>query len=262
MSVYWIFFRKLIVSFICYANFERKMKMHNQPNILLVDDEQAIVKMLETVLLKEGFNNIYKAYTAEQALQIIEQKPIDIILLDVMLPDFSGFELCPKIKSISDAYILFLTAKVTDLDKLTGFAIGADDYITKPFNPLEIVARINARLRRVQQRQNRSYKSYLLYECERFTVDERSGELRINGENISCPAQVYRLLLHFCKYPNQIFSKNQLLDAVWGEDRYIDDNTVIVHIRRLREYIEENPSRPKYLLTVRGLGYKLIKESK
>ncbi|MED4732420.1 response regulator transcription factor [Aneurinibacillus migulanus] len=229
--------------------------------ILLVDDEKSIVKMIETVLRKEGFRKIYKAYTAQEALQLLQQYGADIIILDVMLPDQSGFELCPKIREISEAYILFLTAKVSDFDVLTGFATGGDDYITKPFNPLEIVARVKARLRRATLHPSLHVSSFKSrYDFGRFIVDESAGELIIEGRTVACPAQVFQLLLYLCKHPNVVFSKSQLYEAVWGFDGLSDDNTVMVHIRRIREKIELNPSTPHYLVTVRGLGYKLVKE--
>lgn len=231
-----------------------------ETRILIVDDERSIVKMLEMMLHKEGFLHLYKAYNVKDALHIVENNPIDIIILDVMLPDGNGFELCPKIRQFSNAYILFLTARVSDLDVLTGFATGGDDYVTKPFNPLEIAARIKAYLRR---KPNEVKQDGLTmngqYDFGRFIVDEKAGELLVNGEPIPCPTQVYLLLLYFCKHPNIVLSKSALLEAVWGFDHSGDDNTVSVHIRRIRERIEEDPSQPKYLLTVRGLGYKLVK---
>lgn len=234
--------------------------MQHEANILIVDDEKAIVKMLELMLNKEGFKHIYKAYTGHEALTILEENKIDIIILDVMLPDGSGFDFCPKIKELTNAYILFLTARVSDLDVLTGFATGGDDYVTKPFNPLEIAARIKAYLRRTQvQKIETGISSSKRYDFGRFQLDESAVELIVNGEIVPCPTQVYLLLLHFCKHPNIVFSKTALLEAVWGFDHFVDDNTVSVHIRRIRERIEENPSKPGYLLTVRGLGYKLVK---
>ncbi|SFJ54138.1 MULTISPECIES: response regulator transcription factor [unclassified Bacillus (in: firmicutes)] len=228
-------------------------------SILLVDDEKAIVKMIEMVLRKEGFSHIYTAHTATDALAILEKNSIDMIVLDVMLPDYSGFELCPKIRAISNAYILFLTAKVSDLDVLTGFAIGGDDYVTKPFNPLEIAARIKAHFRRTSSVEiSRILNKKKQYNFGRFLIDEDKGELFVNGQPVSCPTQVYLLLLYLCKHPNKVFSKSELLEAVWGFTHYVDDNTVSVHVRRIRERIEEDPSQPQFLLTVRGLGYKLV----
>lgn len=229
-------------------------------NILIVDDEKSIVKMLELMLKKEGFQHIYTAHTGSDALAVLERTNIDIVILDVMLPDCSGFELSPKIREKTNAYILFLTAKVSDLDVLTGFATGGDDYVTKPFNPLEIAARIKAYLRRMPKREPQQIsKTTKLHDFGRFILDESAGDLIVNGKLVPCPTQVYLLLLYFCKHPNIVLSKANLLEAVWGFDHFVDDNTVSVHIRRIRERIEEDPSKPNYLLTVRGLGYKLVK---
>lgn len=228
--------------------------------ILIVDDEKSIVAMLETMLRKEGFHQIYTAHTGRDALSIIEKHPIEIIILDVMLPDGSGFDFCPQIRQQTNAYILFLTAKVSDLDVLTGFATGGDDYVTKPFNPLEVAARIKAFIRRKEKNtQQAAPTPNGRYDFGRFILDERAGELIVDGKVITCPSQVYLLLLYFCKHPNLVLSKTTLLEAVWGFDSYVDDNTVSVHIRRIREKIEEEPSNPKLLVTVRGLGYKLVR---
>ncbi|TDL32877.1 response regulator transcription factor [Jeotgalibacillus sp. S-D1] len=229
--------------------------------ILIVDDEKSIVKLIETVLRKEGFTHIHAAYTAEEALECVSRNPIEIIVLDVMLPGQSGFTICPKIREISNAYILFLTARVSDLDVLTGFAIGGDDYITKPFNPLEIAARIKARLRR--QAPSPSLKETgRKHDFGHFILDEEAGELIVEGKAVQTPAQVFLLLQYLCEHPNTVISKTKMLDAVWGFDSFVDDNTVTVHIRRIRERIEKDPSQPELLVTVRGLGYKLIKEKK
>lgn len=237
--------------------------MENGKKILIVDDEKAIVNMLELMLKKEGFQHIYKAYTAQEAVQCIREYTLDIVILDVMLPDGSGFDICPKIREYTDAYILFLTARVSDLDVLTGFATGGDDYVTKPFNPLEVAARIKAYLRRQESsRIVAAPENTNRYDFGRFVVDENAGELMVEGKVIPCPSQVYLLLLYFCKHPNKVFSKADLLEAVWGFDHYVDENTVSVHIRRIRERIEEHPGNPIYLRTVRGLGYKLVKENR
>ncbi|WP_155591367.1 response regulator transcription factor [Lysinibacillus cavernae] len=232
--------------------------------ILLVDDEPAILDMLQMVLNKEGFRQIDRASTAQEALKACERKQYDMILLDVMLPDKSGFDICPFIRETTAAPILFITAKNSDLEKLTGFAMGGDDYITKPFNPLEVVARMKAQLRRVrlyeeEKTMHVSSNSYI-YDFGRFQMNERAGELTVDGQIVSCPAQVYQLLLFFCKHPNQIFTKSQLYEAVWGDHSFGDDNTVAVHIGRIRERIEKDPKAPQYLLTIRGLGYKLIQK--
>jgi len=239
------------------------MNLH-EVAILLVDDEPAILDMLQMVLNKEGFRQIDSANTAEGALMACERKRYDMILLDVMLPDKSGFDICPFIRKTTDAPILFITAKNSDLEKLTGFAMGGDDYITKPFNPLEVVARMKAQLRRLKlyedERTPHIFSNTFIYDYGRFKVNERAGELTVDGHVVSCPAQVYQLLLFFCKHPNQIFTKSQLYEAVWGDHSFGDDNTVTVHIGRIRERIEKNPKAPQFLLTIRGLGYKLIQK--
>ncbi|WHY86614.1 response regulator transcription factor [Neobacillus novalis] len=229
--------------------------MH-EPQLLIIDDEKAILHMLTTILKKEAFNLIDTAGSAEDALALCQTKRYDLILLDVMLPNRSGFEICPLIRETTDAPIFFLTARSTDLDKLSGFALGADDYITKPFNPLEVVARIKAHLRRHSGKITNTSKT--IYRYGSIHVNALSGEVTVGGRTVELPAQVYQLLLFFCKHPNQLFSKSQLYENVWGEEFLGEDNTVMVHIRKLRKKIEDNPSKPHYILTVRGLGYKFV----
>lgn len=229
--------------------------------ILLVDDEQAILQMLEMVLMKEKFTNISTAVNGKDALQMIKEETPDFIVLDVMLPDTNGFDLCVEIRKQTDAHILFLTAKVSDMDVLTGFSKGGDDYVTKPFNPLEIVARIKAHLKRKRMgNTNPINLNKRIHQFGNVLVDEDAGELYVNDVLTPCPAQVFLLLVHFCQNSNRVLSKEQLFTAVWGYDHMADDNTVMVHIRRLRERIEQDPSKPSHLVTVRGLGYKLIKD--
>ena len=229
--------------------------------ILLIDDEKSILQMLEMTLRKEGFQRIYTATTAQEGLHLLEVHGAHIILLDVMLPDKTGYEVCPKIRELSDAHIIFVTARTSDFDVLTGFATGGDDYVTKPFNPLEVVARIKARLRRgTAPPIYKGNDDPALYDFGHFLVNESAGELIVNGESVSCPAQAFQLLLYLCKHPNIVFSKSQLYDAVWGMDGFGDDSTVMVHVRKIRERIETDPSDPKSLVTIRGLGYKLVKE--
>lgn len=231
--------------------------------ILIVDDEESIIKMVEMVMKKEGYQHIYQAATGEEALQTVRMTDLDYIVLDVMLPDIEGFALCKKIRRYTDVHILFLTAKTNDVDVLTGFKSGGDDYVTKPFNPLEIVARMKAHLKRNEKEThtNPPVRKQNLHQFEHFIVDEDAGELIVGGKTVPCPAQVFLLLVYFCKHVNQVLSKEQLFNAVWGFDHLVDDNTVMVHIRRIREKIEPDPGNPVYLLTVRGLGYKLVRGS-
>lgn len=221
--------------------------------ILMVDDDHYILDLLVTVFEKEGFQNILIATNGAEALSITTQKKPDIILLDVMLPDTDGFTLCNKIRFETDVPVLFLTAKTTDLDKLQGFSFGGDDYITKPFNPLEVVARVKAQLKRFTKIPSQ-YVRKQIYDFAYFSLDPNMGKLIVNGERIECPTQEMKLLLYFCEHPNRILSKHQIYKDVWGEI-YGGDSTVMVHVRRLREKIEKDPSRPKWIKTIRGLGY-------
>ncbi|WP_063564363.1 response regulator transcription factor [Paenibacillus sp. O199] len=243
-------------------------------SILLVDDEQAILHMLKTVLLKEQFVDIDTVTTGEEAIAACENKTYHCIVLDIMLPGKSGLEICPFLRQVTDAPILFLTAKTTDYDKLTGFAVGGDDYVVKPFNPLEVVARIKSLLKRYLPTKMAATTTATtpssdvtssfpavqegVYDFGRFQVFEQAGELQVEGQPVNCPALVYQLLLFFCKHPNRIFTKSELYERVWGSESISDDNTVMVHIHRIRERIEADPSNPAFLVNVRGLGYKLI----
>lgn len=225
----------------------------NQPYLLIVDDDPHILELIKITLEKEGFQHMLFASDGQQAIRLVQQQAPQLIVLDVMLPDMDGFTLCNRIRSFTDAPVLFLTAKNSDLDKLQGFSFGGDDYITKPFNPLEVAARIKAHLKRsgmVTYKQ----EAPITFDYGHFKVEEHSGKLIVNGQQVECPAQEFKLLLYFCHRPNQLISKQKLYREVWGE-YYGGDSTVMVHMRRLREKIEENPSQPVYLKTVRGLGY-------
>ncbi|MBB3111372.1 DNA-binding response OmpR family regulator [Paenibacillus phyllosphaerae] len=236
-----------------------------EAKILIVDDERAIADMMATVLRKEGFSRIDLAHDGEEALAACARTRYDLVLLDVMMPGRSGLEICPFIRGTTDAPIFFLTARSSDFDKLSGFAVGGDDYITKPFNPLEVVARIQAQLRRyLQPKQQLALAEETAqgmsgrYDFGRFQVDEAQATLTVEGQPSHCPALVFQLLLFLCKHPNRVFSKSELYERVWGEEAFADDNTVMVHVHRIRERIERNPSKPEYLVNVRGLGYKLM----
>lgn len=227
--------------------------------ILIVDDEADIVKLLQTVLIKEGIEQVYTAGTAEQAWTEFQRLQPDIVILDIMLPDGEGYDVCKKIRSVSSVPIFFLSAKTEEIDKILGFAIGGDDYITKPFSPKEVAYRIKARFRRAEYPGEEKSQGHLL-KAGPFELDEQKIELKKNGGIIDLKPKELGLLTHFMKHPNQIISKESLYDHVWGEEFFGFDNTVMVHIRRLREKIEEDPSSPRYLVTVKGLGYKLAVE--
>jgi len=232
--------------------------LYNAP-ILVVDDEPAIVRLLKTVLRKEGYSHIDEAGSAEEALAACARTAYRLIILDVMLPGMSGTEACAQIRRMTDAPVLFLSARSTDLDKLSGFAVGGDDYVTKPFNPLEVAARVHSLLRRSQPSEAApAVAAGRVYDFGRFQLKEASAELIVEGRPVTCPSLVYQLLLFLCRHPNRIFTKTELYEKVWGAEAFGDDNTVMVHIHRVRERIEADPSKPAHLVNVRGLGYKLV----
>ncbi len=226
--------------------------------VLIVDDEQEILELIQIVLNKEGFCYVETAATGAETLQQVRKFRPHIIVLDVMLPDSEGYDLCREIRKQSEALVIFLTARTTDLDKLTGFSVGGDDYLTKPFNPLELAARVKALSRRLQLVKKAEEGTGKTYNFSRFSICEDSGQLLIAGEEVPCPAMEFKLLLFLCMHPNRVFSKQQLYEQVWGEESMGDDNTVMVHIRRLREKIELDPGKPEWIVTVRGLGYKFV----
>jgi len=228
----------------------------DNPRVLIVDDEQSLIDLIRQTMGKEGIRDIQTAQTGKEAIEKCRTYHPHAIVLDVMLTDITGFDVCREIRKFTDAPILFLTAKSSDLDKLLGFGLGGDDYITKPFNPLEVVARIKAHLRRQLTTHSTTHEDNRIFDFGRFKVHENAALLEVHGQPLACPAREFQLLLFLCKHPNHVFSKDQLYEQVWGEHSLGDDNTVMVHIRRLREKIELDASTPQHLCTVRGLGYK------
>ncbi|CAM4518874.1 response regulator transcription factor [Paenibacillus macerans] len=227
-----------------------------EQRILLVDDETGILDMLETILNKEGFRSIERAETGQRALQLVEEFEPQLIVLDVMLPDMSGLELCMELRKKTEAPVLFLTARTSDYDKLVGFAMGGDDYITKPFNALEVVARIKVQLKRWQMCLSQGRPKTL--EFADFGINTESCEVIRNGQPLEMTALEYSLLLFFAEHPNRIFTAAQLYENVWGQLNMGDDKTVVMHISKIRKKIEPDGQVPKYIKNIRGLGYKFI----
>lgn len=223
-------------------------------NILILDDEIAIAEMVEIILHKEGFTNIDVCNNFIEANNHISKNTYDFYILDIMLPDGSGLDLAEKIRKTSNAPIFFLTAKSSDADKIKGFMYGADDYITKPFNPIELVARVKVQIKRYIA--NFPVQKETL-DFGHFQLDSKAAILIVDGNVVAINGKQLQLLQFFCEHPNQVFSKEQLYENIWGFNSFIDDNTIMVHMRRLREKVEINPSRPQFLQTIRGIGYKL-----
>lgn len=221
--------------------------------VLAVDDEKIIIKGLKFSLERDGFEVIC-AYDADEALALAESENPDIILLDVMLPGLSGYEVCERIREYSDVPIIMLSAKGEDMDKIMGLEYGADDYITKPYNILEVKARIKAVLRRrTANSKAEKASNEIVYGLLRLNLDSRT--LYIDGRDADLTVIEFNLLEAMAKHPNKVFSRQDLLKIVRGEVDKADARSIDVHIRRLREKIEENPSSPKYVHTKWGVGY-------
>ena len=223
--------------------------------ILIVDDEVELLNLLKMVLTKEGFKNIYTAQNGNDAIDLFKNINPDLAILDVMLPDMEGYDICKIIRKTSNIPVLFLSAKGEELDRIMGLAIGADDYITKPFSPKEVVLRVKIQLKKYMMINNNKLNNKEKLTIKPFEVDEEKSEVRKNGHIIELKPKEYKMFLYMLKHKN--ISKERFCDEVWGENFFGFDNTIMVHIRKLREKIEENPSKPKYILTVKGLGYKL-----
>ena len=221
--------------------------------ILGVDDEKLLVKGITFNLQNEGYE-VEAAYDGATAVELARRGDFDLIILDWMMPEKSGSEACMEIRTFSDVPIIMLTAKSEDSDKIMGFACGADDYVTKPFNILELKARIRALLRRASGSRRQQKESSLL-ECRGFTLDMSQRVALREGRVVDLTAKEYELLEVLMKNPRHVFSREKLMDRVWGYTYAGDYRTVDVHIRRLREKLEPDPAQPKYILTKWGVGY-------
>lgn len=221
--------------------------------ILVVDDEKLLVKGITFNLQNEGYE-VEAAYDGAKAVELARRGDFDLIILDWMMPEKSGSEACMEIRTFSDVPIIMLTAKSEDSDKIMGFACGADDYVTKPFNILELKARIRALLRRASGSRRQQKESSLL-ECRGFTLDMSQRVALREGRVVDLTAKEYELLEVLMKNPRHVFSREKLMDRVWGYTYAGDYRTVDVHIRRLREKLEPDPAQPKYILTKWGVGY-------
>lgn len=227
-------------------------------NILVVDDEKEIADLVELYLTNENYH-VLKCYTAEDALHYIDTVRLDLAVLDVMLGDTDGFSICKKIRQTHTYPIIMLTAKVEAQDKITGLTIGADDYITKPFHPLELVARVKAQLRRYTRYNQPPREDEQVIDIRGLIINHRTHECSLYGEPLSFTPIEFSILWMLCENAGRVISSEELFETVWG-DKYLDsNNTVMVHIRRIREKMHEAPRAPKFIKTVWGVGYKIEK---
>jgi DNA-binding response OmpR family regulator len=226
-------------------------------NILICDDDKDIVAALEIYLTGAGYHPV-AAYNGEEALKIVAEQEIHLILMDVMMPGLDGVRTTLKLRETCNVPVIMLTAKSEDNDKILGLNVGADDYVTKPFNPMEVLARVKSQLRRYTTlggQGKQEEKDYL--EVGPITLDDKTKQVTVDGDPVSLTPLEYAILKLLMSHPGQVFSTAQIYEQVWNDPLYGSDNTVAVHIRHLREKIEINPAEPRYLKVVWGLGYKL-----
>ena len=229
-------------------------------NILVCDDDREIVDAIEIYLSQDGYK-IYKAYDGEQAIQILDKEDIHLLIMDIMMPRMDGIRATLKIREKHNIPIIILSAKSEDADKILGLNIGADDYITKPFNPLELVARVKSHLRRYMQLGSTAIKeSEAIYTVGGLAINDDLKEVTVDGEPVKLTPIEYNILLLLVKHQGKVFSIDQIYENIWNENAVGVDNTVAVHIRHIREKIEINPKEPRYLKVVWGVGYKIEKQ--
>ena len=231
-------------------------------NILVCDDDKEIVKAIEIYLSKEGYN-ILKAYDGEEALEILcNNDDIQLIILDIMMPNMDGIEVANKIRENKSIPIIMLSAKSEDYDKISGLNNGADDYVTKPFNPLELIARVNSQIRRytsLGSMVKRDENNKDLYKSGDLVINDATKIVEVDGKEVKLTPTEYNILLFLTKNKGKVFSIEQIYENVWAEESYGAENIIAVHIRHIREKIEINPREPKYLKVIWGIGYKVEK---
>lgn len=228
-------------------------------NVLVCDDDREIVEAIEIYLSQEGYK-VLKAYDGEEALKVLDREKVDLLIIDVMMPKLDGIRATLKIREKKNMPIIILSAKSEDADKILGLNVGADDYMTKPFNPLELTARVKSQLRRYTQLGSTIDKSnQAVYVVGGLSIDDEQKEVTVDGEPVRLTPIEYNILLLLVKNQGKVFSIDQIYESIWNEDAIGVDNTVAVHIRHIREKIEINPKEPRYLKVVWGVGYKIEK---
>lgn len=224
--------------------------------ILIVDDEKEIVDLLEIYLTNDGYSTV-KAYDGLEALEILNKQDVDLIILDIMMPKMDGIQACLKIREQRNMPIIMLSAKSQDMDKIMGLSTGADDYVTKPFNPLELLARVKSQLRRYTRLNVPAVKKENEIEIDDLTINISTHEVKVEGRDVKLTPREFAILELLGRNRGMVFSIERIYESVWGEAFFESDNTVMVHIRKIREKTEENPRQPKYIKTVWGVGYKI-----
>ena len=227
-------------------------------NILVCDDDKEIVDAIEIYLTQEGYR-VWKAFDGQQAVELLEKEDIQLLIMDVMLPRLDGFRATLKIREKSSIPIIILSAKSEDADKILGLNIGADDYVTKPFNPLELVARVKSQVRRYTKLGNMVTDNQNIFQIGGLEVNDEQKQVTVDGDEVKLTPIEYNILLLLIRNPGRVFSIKQIYENIWNEEALAAENTVAVHIRHIREKIEINPKEPRYLKVVWGIGYKIDK---
>lgn len=227
--------------------------------VLVCDDDKEIVDAIEIYLMQDGYK-VYKAYDGEQAIRVLKEEDIHLLIMDIMMPKLDGIHATLKIREYSSIPIIILSAKSEDTDKILGLNIGADDYVTKPFNPLELMARVRSNLRRYTTLGNLNVDNNALFRAGSLCINDETKEVTVDGETVKLTPIEYNILLLLVKNQGRVFSIDQIYESIWNEEAIGADNTVAVHIRHIREKIEIDPKEPRYLKVVWGVGYKVEKQ--
>ena len=232
--------------------------MMEETKILVVDDEKEIADLLELYLISDGFQ-VKKAYDAQEGLRIMKEEKIDLVLLDIMMPNIDGLEMCRRIRETHNVPIIMVSAKTQELDKIVGLTTGADDYVTKPFNPLELMARVKSQLRRYRDlnpAQEKKSESTVI-QVKNLTINKETHQVFVDGESVKLTPIEFDILYLLATYPGRVFSTDEIFEKVWNEKVYEANNTVMVHIRRLRGKMKDDTREDKIITTVWGVGYKI-----
>lgn len=232
--------------------------MMEETKILVVDDEKEIADLLELYLISDGFQ-VKKAYDAQEGLRIMKEEKIDLVLLDIMMPNIDGLEMCRRIRETNNVPIIMVSAKTQELDKIVGLTTGADDYVTKPFNPLELMARVKSQLRRYRDlnpAQEKKSESAVI-QVKNLTINKEMHQVFVDGESVKLTPIEFDILYLLATHPGRVFSTDEIFEKVWNEKVYEANNTVMVHIRRLRGKMKDDTRADKIITTVWGVGYKI-----
>ena len=233
--------------------------MDKKETILVCDDDKNIVDAIEIYLTQEGYR-VVKAYDGEEAIEKLQKEDIQLLIIDVMMPKLDGIRATLEIRKFSTIPIIVLSAKSEDVDKILGLNVGADDYVTKPFNPLELIARVRSNVRRYTMLGSEAKTNQNICTIGGLTINDETKEVTVDGENVKLTPIEYNILFFLAKNAGKVFSIEQIYENIWNEEAVGADNTVTVHIRHIREKIEINPKEPRYLKVVWGIGYKVEKQ--